>query len=56
MIERAIDEALAKRLGGATTVKKSKAPAEAAKKADYITMPLEELYKVPFSKIRKGDV
>jgi len=55
MIERAIDEALSKRLGGASTVKKSVAP-QAAAQRDPITMPLEELYKVPFSKIKRGEL
>jgi len=41
--------------GGASTVKKSVAP-QAAAQGDPITMPLEELYKVPFSKIRRGEL
>ena len=56
MIERAIEDALNKRLGGTTEVKKSVAPAKTEIKKTLMDIPLEELYKIPFSKIRKGEL
>lgn len=56
MIERAIEDALNKRLGGTTEVKKSVAPAKTEIKKTLMEIPLEELYKIPFSKIRKGEL
>lgn len=53
MIESAIEAALEKRLGGSTTVKKSVAPSQ-AEGGDPLNMPLDQLHKLPFSKINRG--